>query len=62
MFMSNQMHGVRSASKLLGFVCALLAAVLWTVTILMDPTPGSIGAAAALTAIMALVVVVTTWE
>jgi hypothetical protein len=62
MFVSNEMRDTRSQSKLLGFVCLLLTVVLWIVTILEGPTPSSIGAAAALTAIVALAVVITAWD
>ncbi len=47
------------ASKLLAAVCLLLMITLWAITIATDPTPGPVAAAAALTAIVALMIVVT---
>ena len=40
------------ASKIIGLVCVILAVVMWAVTLTIDPTPQSIGAAASLTAIL----------
>ena len=40
-------------SKILGAVCAVLAVVLWIVTLAFDQTAGSIYTAAALTVIVA---------
>jgi hypothetical protein len=48
--MDINMH---SASKIIGFVCLILTIVLWAVT-LADPTPESLGAGIALTAIVAV--------
>jgi hypothetical protein len=48
---------MRWASKFLAVVCVLLTVVLWAVTMVTDPRPGPIGAAAALTAIVAGMVV-----
>jgi len=42
------------ASKILGFVCAALTIALWIVTLSSDTTAGAIGAAGALTAIVAI--------
>jgi hypothetical protein len=53
---------MRSASRLLGFVCVLLTAVLWAVTVMTDPTPGPIAAAAALTVIVAAMIALTSWK
>jgi len=53
---------MRSASRVLRFVCLLLAALLWVVTLITDPTPGAITAAAALTAIIALMIALTSFE
>jgi hypothetical protein len=50
-----------SASKLLGFICAFLTVVLWAVTLTTDPTPGPIVAAVGLTAIVAVMIVFTSW-
>ena len=47
------------ASRLLGVVCVLLTIALWPVTIMTDPTPGAIAAAGALTAIVALMIALT---
>jgi hypothetical protein len=52
---------MRSASRLIGFICVLLTVTLWAVTIVTDPTPGPIAAAVALTAIVALMIVLTSW-
>lgn len=60
--MSNEMHNMRSASKALGFVCVLLTGILWIVTIMTEPTPSAISAAAALTAIVAAMIAITVWE
>ena len=46
---------MNSAAKAIGFVCVTLTIVLWVVTLMTDPTPGPIGAAIALTAIVAVV-------
>jgi hypothetical protein len=51
-----------SASRLIRFVCVLLTALLWTVTLVTDPTSGAIAAAAALTAIVALMIALTSFE
>lgn len=48
-----------SASKLLGFICAVLTVVLWVVTLATDPTPGPIVAAGALTVIVAVMIALT---
>jgi hypothetical protein len=53
---------MRSASKLIGLVCVMLAVALWAVTIMTDRTPGSMTAAAVLTVIVALMIVLTVWE
>jgi hypothetical protein len=50
---------MRSASRILRFVCVLLTALLWAVTLITDPTAGPIIAAAALTAIVALMIALT---
>jgi hypothetical protein len=50
---------MKSASKRLGFICAFLTIVLWAVTLATDPTPGPIVAAGALTAIVAVMIVLT---
>jgi hypothetical protein len=51
-----------SAPRLLRFVCVLLTVLLWAVTLITDPTPGPITAAAALTAIVALIIALTSFE
>ena len=43
------------AAKVTGFVCVILTIALWAVTLMGDATPGSVAAAIALTAIVALV-------
>jgi hypothetical protein len=53
---------MRSASRLLGFVCVILTAVLWAITIMTDPAPGPIVAAAALTVIVAAMIALTSWK
>lgn len=50
------------ASKFLGFTCVVITIVLWAVTMTTDATPGPIGAAAALTAIVAVMILLTLWE
>jgi hypothetical protein len=57
-FMSNEPR-MTSASKVLGCICALLTIVLWAVTLATDPTPGPIVAAGALTAIVAVMIALT---
>ncbi len=52
---------MRSTSKLLGITCVLLTVLLWAVTIMTDPAPGPIAAAGALTVIVALMAVFTSW-
>jgi len=49
-------------SKLLGFVCALLTAILWAVTLLTDITPGAIAAAGSLTAIVGFLIALSFWS
>jgi len=44
-----------SASRIVGFVCITLTIILWAVTLMTDPTPESVGAAACLTAIVVVV-------
>ena len=51
-----------SASSLIRFICVLLTALLWVVTLMTDPTKGPIAAAAALTAIVALMIALTSFE
>jgi hypothetical protein len=46
-------------SKLVGIVCVMLTIVLWAVTIVTDLTPGSVAAASALSAIVAMMIVFT---
>ncbi len=41
-----------SALKIIGLVFVILTIILWTITLTTDATPGSIGAAACLTAIV----------
>jgi hypothetical protein len=53
---------MRSASKLLGVTCVLLTVLLWAVTIMTDPAPGPIAAAGALTVIVALMAMLTSWS
>jgi len=53
---------MRSASRVLRFVCVLLTVLLWAVTLLTDPTSGPITAAAALTGIVALMIALTSFE
>jgi hypothetical protein len=43
------------SSKAIGFVCVTLTIVLWVAALITDPTAGPIGAALALTAIVAFV-------
>jgi|GEM_PF-5891433 hypothetical protein len=43
---------MRSTLKIIGLVCVILTILLWTVILTTDATPDSIGAAAALTAIV----------
>jgi hypothetical protein len=50
------------ASRLIRFVCVLLTALLWAVTLATDPTKGPITAAAALTAIVALMIALTSFD
>jgi hypothetical protein len=49
-------------SKILGAVCVVLTAIMWPLTLMMDPTPSSIGAAGSLTVIVALAFVLSLWE
>jgi hypothetical protein len=49
-------------SKLLGVVCVILTGVLWSITIATDPTADAVGAAAALTAIVAIMIAFVMWE
>jgi hypothetical protein len=53
---------MRSAPGLIRLVCVVLTALLWAVTLITDPTKGPITAAAALTAIVALMMVLTSFE
>jgi hypothetical protein len=53
---------MKSASRVVAFVCVLLTVALWAVTIITDPTPGPIAAAGALTGIVALMIVLTSWS
>ena len=53
---------MRSAAGLIRFVCLVLTALLWAVTLITDPTKGAITAAAALTAIVALMMALTAFE
>jgi len=53
---------MKSTLSVLRLVCVLLTAVLWVVTLITDPTPGPITAAAALTAIVALMIALTSFE
>jgi hypothetical protein len=53
---------MRSASAFIRLVCVLLTALLWAVTLITDPTKGPITAAAALTAIVALMIALTSFE
>jgi hypothetical protein len=50
------------ASKVLGLVCAGLTIALWIVTLGFDATPGPIGAATALTAIVAVTFAFSFWH
>jgi hypothetical protein len=50
---------MRPASIALGFVCVSLTLILWAITLITEPTPGPIGAAASLTVIVALMIVLT---
>jgi hypothetical protein len=50
---------MRSASNFLTLVCVLLTALLWAVTLITDPTPSSMTAAAALTVIVGLMTALT---
>jgi hypothetical protein len=56
------MRAVGLASKLLGVACALLTIILWAVTLVTDPSPGPISAAVALSAIVAVVAILTFWK
>jgi hypothetical protein len=51
-----------SVSRLIRFVCVLLTALLWAVTLTTDPTKGPVAAAAALTAIVALIIALTSLD
>jgi hypothetical protein len=46
-------------SKLLGFICVLLTAILWAVTLMTNATPGSVAAAGSLTAIVGFMIVLS---
>lgn len=50
---------MRAASKVLGLFCLLLTAALWATTLTIHPTPDAISAAAVLTAIVGLMIVLT---
>jgi len=54
--------GMNWASKIIGSVCVVLTVILWIVTLATDPTPGPIGTAAALTAIVAVVGTLSLWS
>jgi hypothetical protein len=54
--------GMNSASKIIGAVCVVLTVILWIVTLATDPAPGPIGAAAAMTAIVAAVGTLSLWS
>jgi len=45
---------MHTASKIMGFVCLILTAVLWAVTLLIDLTPSAVFTAAELTGIVAV--------
>jgi len=47
--------GVNLAARIIGFVCVILTVALWVITLTSNPTPASISAAIALTAIVAVV-------
>jgi hypothetical protein len=51
--MTGSLFGMKSASKLLGTTCVVLAAGVWIVTITMGSTPDDIGMAVAVTGIVA---------
>ncbi len=53
---------MRSALKIIGVVCVILTILLWTVTLTTDATPGSIGAAACLTAIVVFAGMLSLWS
>jgi hypothetical protein len=53
---------MRFASKIIGLACLILAAVMWAVTLSGDLTPGSIGTAASLTAIVAAMFALQRWS
>jgi hypothetical protein len=45
---------MQAASKIIGFICAILTIILWGLTFSAELTPGSIGTAVSLTAIVAV--------
>lgn len=53
---------MHSTAKIIGYVCIGFTIILWIVTLVTDPAPGSIGAAAALTAIVAALGTLSLWS
>ena len=53
---------MQQAAKTIGLICLVLTIALWLVTLTTDPTSGPIGAAVALTAIVAIVWVTNLWS
>jgi hypothetical protein len=54
--------GMNLPSKIIGSVCVVLTVILWIVTLATDPAPGPIGAAAAMTVIVAVVGILSLWS
>lgn len=54
--------GMNSTSRIIGSVCVVLTVVLWIATLAMEPAPGPIGAAVAITAIVAVVGALSLWS
>ena len=53
---------MHATAKTIGYACAALTIIMWVVTLIRDPTPGPITAAAALTAIVALMATISAWS
>jgi hypothetical protein len=53
---------MHATTKTICYACVALTIIMWVVTLITDPTPGPITAAAALTAIVALMAAINVWS